>query len=176
MVSLKAILPSETPSALLNTLSELLIDAVQGGASVGFLSPLPLESANSYWQGVFEALGEGLALWVAFEGERAVGSVQLSLCLKQNGLHRAEVQKLFVHSDYRGQRIASRLLDTLERFAYANGRTLLVLDTEAGSHAESVYRHLGWVKMGEIPRYALNANGVMHATAYYYKEIGTPTK
>lgn len=153
------------------SLSRLLIDCVAGGASVGFLAPLPPATAATYWNKVAADLGPGLALWVAESEGTVVGSVQLSLCLKENGCHRAEVQKLFVHSAFRGQGIASRLMAAVESFAREQGRSLLVLDTQAGSHAETVYRHLGWTRLGEIPNYARSPDGTLHATAYYFKEL-----
>jgi ribosomal protein S18 acetylase RimI-like enzyme len=157
--------------ALLGGLCDLLADSVHGGASVGFLAPLARSTAERYWSGVFAALREGLVLWVAQDGASVVGSVQLDPCRKDNGRHRAEVQKLFVRTSHRGRGVASRLLRELEHFARASGRTLLVLDTQAGSHAEGVYRHLGWQRAGEIPGYAAAPDGALHPTAYYFKAL-----
>lgn len=164
---------SQPDNQLLIELSDLLIDAVHHGASVGFLAPLAPDKARAYWQGVFSGLGGGLHLWVAQKDGRVVGSVQLSPSLKENGRHRAEIQKLFVLSTYRKQGIAAHLLQTAEDFARANNRTLLVLDTEAGSPAETVYQHLGWHKAGEIPDYAANPDGSLHPTAYYFKRLNS---
>ena len=158
---------------LLDGLCELLIDSVHGGASVGFLAPLARSTAERYWSGVFQGLGEGLALWVAQDGARVAGSVQLDPCAKENGRHRAEVQKLFVRTSHRGRGVATRLLREVEDFARAAGRTLLVLDTQAGSHAEVVYRHLGWQRAGEIPGYAAAPDGALHPTAYYFKVLAS---
>ncbi len=157
--------------SLLGGLCDLLTDSVNNGASVGFLSPLSRETAKQYWERVFQSLGTSLALWVAEQHGKVVGSVQLSLCERENGRHRAEVQKLFVLSVNRGQGIAAKLMSELERFARSAGRTLLVLDTQAGSVAESVYQHLAWQRVGEIPDYAASPNGELHATAYYFKSI-----
>lgn len=163
---------SKPNDALKTALANLLMDSVHGGASLGFLAPLqPLTSAR-YWESVFSALGPGLALWVAEYQGSVVGCVQLSLCQRENGLHRAEVQKLLVHSSCRGRGIASRLLSELEAFARSAGRTLLVLDTQAGSDAELVYQHLSWIRMGEIPNYAKSPDGTLHPAAYYYKILG----
>lgn len=156
-------------AALIEPLSDLLIDAVHNGASVGFLAPLAQQSATAYWGHVFASLGDGLLLWVAEVGGKVVGTVQLSPCLKQNGRHRGEIQKLIVHSAHRGQGIASRLMAEAEAFSRSAGITLLVLDTQAGSVAESVYQHLGWQKAGEVPNYAASPDGQLRATAYYFK-------
>jgi GNAT superfamily N-acetyltransferase len=149
----------------------LLAETVEGGASVGFLAPVQRATAEKYWKGVFEALGSGRMLWVAEEGGSVVGSVQLELCGKENGLHRAEVQKLFVLRSHRGRGIARRLMDELENFARSQGRSLLVLDTLAGSEAETVYPRLGWQRAGQIPKYAADPWGKLFPTVYFYKEI-----
>lgn len=150
-------------------LSELLIDCVEGGASVGFLAPLDRSAAEAWWTKTLSSLGSGLALWVAEEGGRIAGSVQLVLCEKPNGRHRAEIAKLMVHSAHRGRGLARRLLSEAESFARADGRTLLVLDTETGSAAEEVYRRFGWTKAGEIPRYAASPDGHLRPSSFYYK-------
>ena len=157
--------------AVVRGLCTLLIDAVHGGASVGFLAPLTDERACNYWTQVLGSLGPNLALWVAESDGAIVGSVQLSPCGKENGRHRADVQKLFVLSACRGNGIATALMRALEAHAVACDRTLLVLDTIAGSTAEAVYQHLGWQKVGEIPEYAAMPDGELRPTAYYFKRI-----
>ena len=97
--------------------------------------------------------------------------MQLAPCLKPNGRHRGEVMKLLVHRRARGRGIASALLAALEAHAHATGLSLLVLDTEAGSPAEALYRHLGWRYGGSIPGYALTPDGAPHATVYLYKPL-----
>ncbi|MBY0459393.1 MAG: GNAT family N-acetyltransferase [Gemmataceae bacterium] len=170
MTAVRQVLAGE--DTLLRPLAELLTDAVDGGASVGFLAPLARADAEAYWRGVFAALGDGVCLWVAEADGRVVGSAQLAPCVKPNGRHRAEVQKLFVLGAFRGRGIATDLMRAVERHAAALGRTLLVLDTQAGSAAETLYRKLGWQKAGEIPDYAASPNGELQATAYYFKAIG----
>jgi GNAT superfamily N-acetyltransferase len=150
-----------------------LQDAVHGGASVGFLAPLSDDTAVHYWRRVFAHLSDGLYLWVAESDGTIIGSVQLECYRKENGRHRAEVQKLLVHSACRGRGVSRLLMRTVETFAKADGRTLLVLDTQVGSVAEAVYRHLGWQPAGQIPDYATSPNGVLHATVYFYKQLAT---
>lgn len=152
-------------------LCRLLTETVEGGASVGFLAPVQLATAEKYWKGVFESLGSTRMLWIAEDGGSVVGSVQLELCAKENGLHRAEVQKLFVLPSQRGRGIGRRLMDELESFARSQGRTLLVLDTLAGSDAETVYQRLGWQRAGQIPKFAADPWGKLFPTVYFYKEI-----
>ena len=162
---------TEPEQALIPPLCELLIDAVHNGASVGFLAPLSIDRATRYWQQVLASLGEGLLLWVAEADGKIAGSVQLAPSQKENGRHRAELQKLFVHSAFRGQGISTRLMSAAETAARAVGCTLLVLDTLAGSGAEAVYQHLGWQRAGEIPNFAAGSDGQLHPTVYYFKSL-----
>jgi len=169
MIHIRQILTPE-PSSL-RDLCHLLQDAVHGGASVGFLAPLGDDTAVHYWQHVFDHLSDGRCLWVAESDGQIIGSVQLELCGKENGRHRAEVQKLLVRRAFRGRGVSTLLMRAAEECARADCRTLLVLDTQAGSVAEAVYRHLGWQAAGQIPDYATTPNGVLHATVYFYKQL-----
>jgi acetyltransferase len=168
-VFVRQVLAREEP--LVQGLCALLIDVVEHGASVGFLAPLVAQTAARYWNQAFSSLGTDLHLWVAQSQGVVVGSVQLLPSLKENGLHRAEIQKLLVLQSYRGQGIAGQLMQAAEAFACSNKRTLLVLDTQAGSPAEAMYRHLQWQKAGEIPGYAAGPDGQLRATAYYFKRL-----
>ena len=151
-------------------LVELLRDSVDGGASVGFLPPLALGEARAYWEGVVDALRRpGRLLWIAREDDVVAGTVQLDLCGKGNGLHRAEIIKLLVHSAHRRRGVARALMTAAEAEARRIGRTLLVLDTRAGDAAEPLYRSLGWICSGVIPQYARNGDGGLDPSAFYYK-------
>lgn len=121
-------------------LRSLLIDAVQHGASVGFLAPLSAQAAARYWEQVLWSLCANLYLWIAEAEGVFVGSVQLLACEQENGRHRAEIQKLLVLQSQRGHGIASQFMHEAEAFARSRDRTLLVLDTQVGSPAESIYR------------------------------------
>jgi len=162
---------SQLDPPLLAQLYELLIDSVHHGASVGFLKPLSVAEAQAYWRQVERSLGAGHHLLLLQEGQQLLGSVQLSLCQKPNGRHRGEVQKLFVHSAARGRGLATLLMRRVEETARSAGCSLLVLDTESGSKAEQVYRHLGWQHAGNIPDYATTPGGALHPTALYFKQI-----
>jgi len=148
----------------------LLLDAVRNGASVGFMDDIDAQQANSYFDEVKQRLSSGeLMLWVVSKDQEVLGSVQLGLCQKPNGLNRAEVQKLLVHSQARRHGLGQQLMHTLEIAAGQKLRGMLYLDTEAGSDAEGFYRSLGYSKAGEIPQYACGPDGVYRATALYYK-------
>jgi predicted GNAT family acetyltransferase len=168
-LSLRRVTAGDTTG--LEQLATLLIDAVHSGASVGFLAPLAASTAEHYWRGVLQALGDSLLMWVAELDGRIVGAVQLVLCEKENGRHRGEVQKLFVHRSARGRGIATQLMLAAEGEARRQNRSLLVLDTLLGSQAEAVYLHLGWTRAGEVPQYAAAPDGELCPTVVYYKAI-----
>src|SRR5512147_895810 len=90
---------AEQARAWLPGLIDILRDSVDGGASVGFLPPLSEEEAREYWHEVIDDVAHGdRLLLVARQGDALVGTAQLGLVGKPNGRHRAEVQKLLVHS------------------------------------------------------------------------------
>ncbi|PYN83740.1 MAG: GNAT family N-acetyltransferase [Candidatus Rokuibacteriota bacterium] len=154
----------------LQSLTELLQDAVDSGASVGFLRPLTKPTARAYWQTVQRAVGaDHRILLAAFEGDALVGSVQLDLAGMPNGSHRAEVMKLLVHRRARRRGIARALMGAIEESARGSGRQLLVLDTRVGDAAEQLYTKLGYSKAGIIPRYARRSTGELDATVFMYR-------
>ncbi|MBD0326810.1 MAG: GNAT family N-acetyltransferase [Pyrinomonadaceae bacterium] len=163
-------LSEEQARPLLPKLAALLQDSVHNGSSVGFLPPLTFEAAEEYWLETLNEVAEDKRiLLVASEAEDVTGTVQLALATKPNGLHRAEVQKLIVHSGFRHRGIARALMSAAEEAARAAGRTLLVLDTEQGSIAEELYEKCGYTRVGLIPRYALSADYSLISTVVFYK-------
>jgi acetyltransferase len=156
---------------LIEPLGHLLIDAVHSGASIGFLAPVSRETADRYWHRVFASLGGNLRLWVAEKDDVVVGTAQLSLCDKENGRHRAEVQKLQVLRAARGNGVATLLMGELEAEARRRRRSLLFLDTLLASHAEDVCRRPGWSRAGEIPDYATTPDGEPSPTVLYFRQL-----
>lgn len=159
-------------SARIDQFIALLCDAVDSGASVGFLPPLAPSDARDYWLGVRDAVEKGSRiLLAAIDQDKLVGSVQLDLASMPNGRHRAEVMKLFVHTRVRRQGIARELMRAIEESARTHGRTLLVLDTRRGDTAEKLYRKIGYSEAGIIPRYAADARGTLQGTVLFYREL-----
>jgi acetyltransferase len=156
----------------LDALAELLIDAVDSGASVGFLPPLSLDAAYAYWHGVDASLPHNRVLLTADVGGELAGAVQLELAAQPNGTHRAEVQKLFVMRRFRRHGIARALMLALETEAIARGRSLLVLDTRVGDPAERLYEQVGYQRVGVIPAFARSVEGTLDATVLFYKTLG----
>lgn len=162
----------ESVDDCLTALTHLLITTVNDGASIGFLPPLETPEAAAYWRDVGREIAAGeKELYAASAGERLLGAVQLFLPAKPNASHRAEVQKLMVLPDTRGQGIGRQYLESLETRAAELGRTLLVLDTRAGDIASQLYRKMGYIESGRVPRYARSANGELHATLFFHKEL-----
>ncbi|WP_159882011.1 GNAT family N-acetyltransferase [Paenibacillus puerhi] len=153
---------------MLGDLTELLIDTVTDGASIGFLAPLSPEAAAAYWR---DMPGPGVAAWVAVKEGRIVGSVQLHLAMKPNASHRAEIAKLMVHTSYRRSGIARLLMQAAENRAQAEGRSLIILDTRAGDPSNQLYLSLGYREAGRIPRFAQSSSGTLDDTVLYYKEF-----
>ena len=153
-------------------LIELLQDAVDNGASVGYLAPLSATDAAGYWAPLIAALDPAQRrLLVAEIAGTIAGTVQLVLETRPNGNHRAEVAKLLVHTSYRRRGVATALMAALEREARAAGRTLLVLDTQSGEPAEGLYLALGYVLTGSVPGYARNPDGRLAPTSFMYKVL-----
>jgi GNAT superfamily N-acetyltransferase len=158
--------------AHLDAFVALLRDSVDNGASVGFLPPLADDEAHAYWQEVLQEVGpQQRILLAAFRREQLVGSVQLSLAKRPNAVRRAEVQKLLVLSSERNQGLGRRLMAAVEEHARLAGRSLLILDTEQGSIAETLYRRLGFTEAGVIPAYVLGPHDSRIATVIFYKHL-----
>ena len=155
------------------SLGALLVDTVDGGASVGFLAPLSAEAATAWFRALVPAVVDGSVLvWAARSGERLTGTVQLRLTATPNGLHRAEVAKLMVAPGSRGRGLGRRLLETAELGARETGATLLMLDTQTGTPAEHLYRSAGWTQVGTVPDYAADPAGELRPTTFFYKRVG----
>lgn len=157
-------------AAHLPALVALLQDAVDTGASVGFLPPLTPDEAAGFWLGVLtDVQAGGRVLLLAEQAGQVVGTVQLGLADKPNGLHRAEVMKLLVHSGARRQGLGRQLMQAVEAQARQHQRTTLVLDTLQGEPSEQLYQSLGYVAVGAIPQFARVASGALEPTVVYYK-------
>jgi GNAT superfamily N-acetyltransferase len=153
-------------------LIDLLIDAVEGGASVNFVLPMTRPKAENWWAGAFasHARGERL-IFVAEADGRVDGSVQLVPASQENQFFRADIAKLLVHRRARRQGLGAALMRAAEQEALRIGRTLLTLDTETGSAGECLYAKLGWIKYGEIPGYAATVDPDARAAASFFYKI-----
>jgi GNAT superfamily N-acetyltransferase len=158
----------------IGALSAVLIDCVEGGASVSFMLPLTRERADAFWQGVADGVAaEERILFVAQDAStgRVIGTVQVILKQPENQPHRADIAKMLVHNQARRRGVGAALIRAAEEAAARAGKTVLVLDTVTGGDAERLYERVGWVKSGIIPNYALWPKGGFCDTTVFYKQI-----
>lgn len=157
--------------AQLRGLAELLIDSVEGGASVSFMHPLPPQKALAFWRGVADGVTRGeRALLVVEDAAGIVGTVHLLLDQPENQPHRADLLKMLVHRRARRQGLGASLMQAAEQLARECGKSLLVLDT-ASDDAERLYARHGWQRCGVIPGYALLPQGGLCDTTYFYRVL-----
>jgi GNAT superfamily N-acetyltransferase len=158
--------------AALDGLAAVLVDCVEGGASVSYMAPFSHDDARAVFEEVAAEVECGRrVLLAAFEDGDVVGTVQVNLATPPNQPHRGEVAKLLVRRSARRRGIAAQLMEAAEREALADGRTLLVLDTVTGDGAERLYERLGWKRVGVIPNYALYPDGRTCDTTVFYKQL-----
>jgi ribosomal protein S18 acetylase RimI-like enzyme len=158
----------------LRELSAVLHAAVHAGASVSFVLPFSVEDAYTFWRAKVlpGVLDRSRVVLVARIDDEIIGSVQLILDTPANQKHRAEVAKLLVHPKARRRGIARALMQAIEDVARRKGRTLVTLDTRTGDLAEPLYLSMGYVKVGIIPRYAVDPEGKKtEGTTILYKEL-----
>lgn len=148
-------------------LAELMVETVDGGASIGFIAPMEKQEAEAYWHSL--QLSEHTHVWVALAGDSVIGTIQLHLTNKANGCHRAEIAKLMVANKARRQGIGRKLLAVAEETATEQNRTLLILDTEEGAPSNVLYKTSGYTFAGTIPQFAENPHGGLRGTNLYYK-------
>jgi GNAT superfamily N-acetyltransferase len=162
----------------IQALSEVLIDCVDGGASVGFMQPLSRAKANAFWAGVAASVARGERVLLAAHDTAdaagasgtLLGTVQVIFAAFENQPHRADIAKMLVHRRARRQGVGAALLAAAERAAISAGKTLLVLDT-ASADAERLYAKLGWQPCGVIPGFALLPAGGLCDTKFFYRTL-----
>lgn len=155
----------------LDGLADVLIDCVEGNASVNFMWPFGRERALAFWRGVADAVAAGeRALLVAEDSHGLCGTVHLVLAQPDNQRHRADLVKMLVHRRARGRGIGAALMRAAEATARDCGKTLLVLDT-ASDTAARLYERAGWTRVGSIPRFARLPDGGWCDTTLYYRSL-----
>ena len=158
--------------AQLDRLAAVLVDCVDGGASVSYMAPFSHEDACDAFEAFAAEVEQGRRLLLAaFADEELVGTVQVIFATPPNQPHRAEIAKMLVRRSARRRGIARRLMEQAEREALAEGKTLLVLDTVTGDAAERLYERLGWTRVGVIPGYALYPDGRPCDTTVFFKAL-----
>ena len=152
-------------------LAAVLLDCVDGGASVGFMQPFSVDRAVAWWRGLAADVDAGRRALLVAEDERGiVGTVHLVLAQPDNQPHRADLCKMLVMRRMRKQGVGAALMDAAEREARSEGKTLLVLDT-ASQDAERLYARMGWTRLGVVPGFALLPEGGLCDTTYFYRAL-----
>ena len=159
--------------ACVDALADVLIDCVEGGASVGYMLPLSREKALGFWRGVAEGVARNERALLIAENRvgEILGTVQLIVAQPDNQQHRADVGKMLVCRKARRQGIGQRLMAAVEDVARDEGKSVLVLDTVTGGAAEGLYEKAGWQRVGVVPKYALMPDGEFCATTVYYRHL-----
>jgi GNAT superfamily N-acetyltransferase len=111
------------------------------------------------------------ALLIAEDSQGICGTVQLIFDLPENQPHRGDLAKMLVHRRARRQGLGAALMKAAEQTAREWGKTLLVLDAVTHGDAARLYERLGWVRVGDVPNYALMPDGTPCSTTYYYRVL-----
>jgi GNAT superfamily N-acetyltransferase len=167
-------LPGEERSPLVDALSDVLIDCLEGGASIGFMLPLARDRARAFWENALSSASRGERVVLLAEDTESgalLGTVQAVWATPDNQPHRADVAKMQVHRRARRTGVGAALLRAVEEACREAGKTLLVLDTVTGGDAERLYTRLGWQPCGVIPGYALWPQGGLCSTTVFYREL-----
>jgi ribosomal protein S18 acetylase RimI-like enzyme len=162
-----------TPSLeLFSELVELLQDAVKSGASIGFLAPLSTAEARNYWMAALSEVARSeRVILLARDGTSIIGCAQLVLTTRANARHRAEIQKLIVHTQWQGKGLGRALLEAIEAAAGGKGRTLLLAEAREGGYGERLFTRHGYTRVGSIPRYQRGADGHYDSTVIFYRSV-----
>jgi GNAT superfamily N-acetyltransferase len=159
--------------AHIDDLADVLLDCVEGGSSVGFMHPLTRDRAVAFWRRVSQGVAAGGRLvLVAEDAHGLCGTVQLVFDLPENQPHRADLVKMLVRRRARRRGLGAALVRAAEAAARECGKTLLVLDAVTGGDGARLYERLGWVRVGDIPGYALFPRGGLCGTTFYYRDLG----
>jgi GNAT superfamily N-acetyltransferase len=153
-------------------LSDVLIDCVEGGASVSFMLPIATATAAAFWRGVAAGVEQRERILLVAENAagQIIGTVQIIFASAENQPHRADIAKMLVHRRARRRGVGAQLLAAAESASLSAGKTLLVLDTASGD-AERLYARLGWQRCGVVPGYALLPGGGLCDTTFFYRTL-----
>jgi GNAT superfamily N-acetyltransferase len=170
-IEIRRLTPPEAHEQL-DALARVLVDCVEGGASVGYMAPFSHAEARAVFEEYAREAVDGRRIILgAFMDSELIGTAQLVVAVPPNQPHRADVARVLVHRSARRRGIAKRLMGRLEQEARAEGKTLLVLDAVTGGDAARLYEGLGWNTVGVIPDYALYPDGRLCDTTVFWKTV-----
>lgn len=170
-----ATLSADDYEAAIPGLAALLVDAVDGGAGVNFLAGVTVDETAAWWRDRLDQVRDGtITAFVVRDPDdpsRILGSTILIRSRNPNSPHRAEIGKVLVHRSARRRGLGRALMTAAEDHARAEGRWLLLLDTQQGSAADAMYRALGWHVFGVVPNHAMLTDGTLSTTTYFWKDL-----
>src|SRR5712692_3728436 len=95
-------------------LAALMLDAIDSGASVGFLASCDRDRAERWWHDTITTADDRWIFLVARDPQGILGTVQLRPAWAPNQQHRGEIAKLLVHRRARRQRVGTALMEAIE--------------------------------------------------------------
>ncbi|KAF8139410.1 acyl-CoA N-acyltransferase [Mycena galopus ATCC 62051] len=165
--------------ALIPAFADIHIACIETDHTIAtFTPPLNREVMINWWKDRVQEVVDGKRIIVMTLAEDAEGQQQLAgyvmlhRPLTQTGPFRGSVEKLLVSPNFRRRGLARKLMEKLEEEAKIHGQTLLTLDTETGSPAETIYPKLGYLKLGVIPKYGVSpVDGSLIAGTFFWKQL-----
>jgi len=160
-------------SGYVEALADVLIDCVEGGASISFMLPISRAKAIEFWTRVMHGVARDERILLVAENTegRVLGTVQIVTDQPENQPHRADIAKMLVARRARRRGIAQHLLIAADEAARGAGKSVLVLDTVTGGDAERLYERAGWQRVGVVPNYALMPDGTLCGTTFFHKQL-----
>jgi GNAT superfamily N-acetyltransferase len=156
-----------------DALADVLIDCVEGGASVSFMLPIARATAVEFWTRVAHGVARHERILLVAEDAQGevIGTVQVIVDQPENQPHRADIAKMLVARHARRKGVAQRLMSAADDAARSAGKSVLVLDTVTGGDAERLYERAGWQRVGVVPNYALMPDGTLCGTTFFHKQL-----
>ena len=165
-------LDAQAASEAAPALGAVLKACVDGGASVSFMAPMPIEAARAFYDEIAQDVARGASILIVarLDGE-IVGTVQARPAPQPNQPHRFDIAKMLVHPPARGRGGGAAMLARAEAEALARGRWLGILDTVTDAEGYRLYTRCGWTLVGAVPDYALWPHGGLCPTSFFYKRL-----
>ena len=173
-VTVRRVCANDRRPRCIEALADVLIDCVEGGASVSFMLPAARASAprRSGAASPRASRAGERALLVAEDARRHLrhGAAACSTCPRTSRTAPTS-PRCWCTAAPAASGLGAALMRAAEAAARECGKTLLVLDTVTGGDAERLYQRLGWLRVGDVPNYALWPNGGLCATTFYYRDL-----
>ena len=119
--------------------------------------------------------GTGVQLVAEFEGA-VVGTAYLRRDPNPLRAHRAQLDDSVVHGGYWRRGFARQLVEECFRFARSLGIEIVEVSVRGGTPAEHVYRRLGFIECGRLPRGIVEPWGEQQVfdEVFFYQPVEQP--